>query len=210
MLLAPFIHGVVLGFGLIIALGPQNVFVFQQGAVQPRFRQAIPTIVTAGVADTILILIAVLGVSIVILRFQWIRAVLFGAGFLFLIYIGWALLRSPALTIDLSAEEYLGAGEQVAFTASISLLNPHAILDTIGVIGTNSLAYSGPARWTFTAACVLVSWTWFVGLATAGRLLSKTSYANQWVKYLNHISALVIWAIALYMGWQLLYTLGSG
>lgn len=29
------------------------------------------------------------------------------------------------------------------FAASVSLLNPHAILDTIGVIGTNSIQYIG-------------------------------------------------------------------
>lgn len=30
------IHGIVLAFGLILPLGAQNVFVFQQGALQPR------------------------------------------------------------------------------------------------------------------------------------------------------------------------------
>ena len=29
------------------------------------------------------------------------------------------------------------------FQRSVSLLNPHAILDTIGVIGTNSIQYIG-------------------------------------------------------------------
>ncbi|WP_199693909.1 LysE/ArgO family amino acid transporter [Halococcus sp. IIIV-5B] len=193
---------------MIAALGPQNVFVFQQGAVHPRFRRAFPTIVTAGITDTILILLAVLGVSAVVLRFQWIRVILFGVGFLFLVYIGWALLYSPALAIDLDVEEHLGVREQAIFTASLSLLNPHAILDTIGVIGTNSLTYSGPARWMFAGACILVSWVWFTGLAGAGRLLRETSNVDKWMKYLNYVSALVIWVVALYMAWQFLRSLG--
>ena len=48
-------HGVVLAVGLIVALGTQNVFVFQQGATQPRFRRALPTVLTASLSDTLLV-----------------------------------------------------------------------------------------------------------------------------------------------------------
>ncbi len=33
--------------------------------------------------------------------------------------------------------------KQVSFALSVSLLNPHAILDTIGVIGSSAALYSG-------------------------------------------------------------------
>jgi L-lysine exporter family protein LysE/ArgO len=203
MSLAAFAHGTVLALGLIIALGPQNVFIFQQGAVQPRLVRALPTVITAGIADTILILLAVLGVSVVVLQFAWLQTILFGAGFVFLLYIGWILYSSPALDVDPHAEELLSAREQVGFTASVSLLNPHAILDTVGVIGTNALAYAGPDRWIFTAGCLLVSWGWFGGLALAGRALGNTADADRWMRYLNTVSAAIIWLVALYMGWQL-------
>lgn len=52
-----FFHGLTLSLGLIAAVGPQNVFVFQQGAVQPRLRCSLPTVLTAGVADTVLIIL---------------------------------------------------------------------------------------------------------------------------------------------------------
>jgi L-lysine exporter family protein LysE/ArgO len=203
MSLAAFAHGTVLALGLIIALGPQNVFIFQQGAVQPRLVRALPTVITAGIADTILILLAVLGVSVVVLQFAWLQTILFGAGFVFLLYIGWILYSSPALDINPHAEEFLSAREQVGFTASVSLLNPHAVLDTVGVIGTNALAYSGPNRWIFTAGCLLVSWGWFGGLALAGWALGETADADRWMRYLDTVSALVVWLVALYMGWQL-------
>ncbi|WP_307724718.1 LysE/ArgO family amino acid transporter [Sporolactobacillus inulinus] len=57
----------------------------------------------------------------------------------------------------------------MTFALSVSLLNPHALLDTIGVIGTNALNYSGSEKWTFAAACASVSWLWFFGLAWCGR-----------------------------------------
>jgi L-lysine exporter family protein LysE/ArgO len=207
MAFTAFIHGFVLAVGLIIALGPQNVFIFQQGVAQPRLRRVLPTVVTAGVSDTVLILLAVLGVSVVIFQFAWLQTVLFGVGFIFLCYIGWVLFTTSTLDVNPQTEELLGAREQVGFTASVSLLNPHAILDTVGVIGTNALAYSGLDRWIFTAACLLVSWGWFGSLAVAGWTLAESTYADQWVRYLNTISAVIIWAVALFMGWQLTVTL---
>ncbi len=39
--------------------------------------------------------------------------------------------------------------KQILFAASVSLLNPHAILDTIGVIGTNSIQYIGSEKMGF-------------------------------------------------------------
>jgi L-lysine exporter family protein LysE/ArgO len=204
MALTAFTHELVLAIGLIVALGPQNVFVFQQGPVQPRLSRALPTILTAVISDTLLILLAVLGVSVIVLQFAWLQTLLFGTGFVFLLYIGWVLFSSPALNVDPYTEQFLGTREQIGFTVSVSLLNPHAILDTIGVIGTNALAYSGLHRWIFTAGCLFVSWGWFSGLALAGWALGESADADRWMQYFNIVSAVVIWVVALYMGWQLL------
>lgn len=51
--------------------------------------------------------------------------------------------------------------KQVSFALSVSLLNPHAILDTIGVIGSSAALYSGSNKIAFTIACISVSWLWF-------------------------------------------------
>jgi L-lysine exporter family protein LysE/ArgO len=64
--LTAFTHGFILALGLILPLGAQNVFVFQQGATQHRFFQALPAVITAAVCDTALIILAVLGVSVVV------------------------------------------------------------------------------------------------------------------------------------------------
>ena len=67
------IHGIILAFGLILPLGVQNVFVFSQGATQPRLLSALPATITAAVCDTFLILLAVFGLSIIVLQFEWMR-----------------------------------------------------------------------------------------------------------------------------------------
>ena len=47
MFVTAFTHGVALAVGLILALCPQNVFVFQHGAIQPDISRAVPTVLTA-------------------------------------------------------------------------------------------------------------------------------------------------------------------
>jgi L-lysine exporter family protein LysE/ArgO len=207
MSVTAFGHGVVLAVGLIVALGPQNVFVFQQGAVQPRFRRAVPTVVTAGLCDTLLVGLAVLGVSLVVLRVPWLETALFGAGFGFLLYVGWRLYAADSTLDAPDAGSYLAPREQVAFTASVSLLNPHAVLDTVGVIGTSALAYDTPARWAFTLGCLVVSWAWFAGLAVAGWRVGEAADADRWLRWFDVVAAAAVWVVALYMGWQFLVRL---
>lgn len=54
-MLEAFIYGVILAFGLILPLGAQNVFVFNQGAIQKNYINALPTVITAALCDTLLI-----------------------------------------------------------------------------------------------------------------------------------------------------------
>lgn len=192
------IHGIGLAFGLILPLGVQNVFIFNQGATHKRFSRALPAVITAGFCDTILILLAVAGVSLIILNFEWLKLGIFFIGFLFLAYMGWLLWRT---TPEVQEEERnpFSTKKQVMFAASVSLLNPHAILDTIGIIGTNSLVYDGFDRLIFTFACITVSWLWFFGLAYTGRKIGQIDTNGQFLKRMNQLSALIIWVIAVYM-----------
>ncbi len=50
-LIQPVLHGILLALGLILPLGAQNVFVFNQGANQ-KMINALPVVITAGLCDT--------------------------------------------------------------------------------------------------------------------------------------------------------------
>ncbi len=202
-MLSAFLHGYLLSFGLILPLGPQNVFVFSQGATQPRLRRALPVVLTASLADTLLILSAVLGVSAVVLTISWAKLVLGIVGAGFLLTIGWATWRSEVHEDDATKLAHQWPVQrQIIFALSVSLLNPHAILDTIGVIGASSLAYTGPERSAFTAACLLNSWVWFFLLAVAGKLMGSIGGVRRW---LNRVSALIIWISAVYLVYNLMH-----
>ncbi|WP_029192279.1 LysE/ArgO family amino acid transporter [Paenibacillus harenae] len=191
------VHGLILGFGLILPVGVQNMFVFNQGANQPSYLRALPVVLTASVCDTLLILAAVLGVSVAVLAFSWLQVLLYGFGFFFLLYMGWSLWRSkPGSDASQRVKE---PRKQILFAATVSLLNPHAIMDTIGVIGINSLNYAGGERWLFTISVMLVSWLWFFGLAFAGFRIGRRDAHGRFISRLNKVSACMIWGMAAYM-----------
>ncbi len=56
-----YLHAFILALGLILPLGVQNLFVFNQGVTQPALWRALPAVITAAICDTLLILLAVQG-----------------------------------------------------------------------------------------------------------------------------------------------------
>ena len=192
-----FLHGIILAFGLILPLGVQNVFVFSQGATQPTLLRALPAGVTAAICDTLLILLAVFGLSLIVLQFEWLRITLMTIGIIFLLYMGYSIWRSNPVNTENS--EALPIKKQILFALSVSLLNPHAILDTIGVIGTSALKYSGTEQIMFTVACVFISWLWFFGLTLTGASFKKLDGSGKLMRLFNKCSAVFIWATACYL-----------
>ncbi|ACX64775.1 LysE/ArgO family amino acid transporter [Paenibacillus sp. Y412MC10] len=205
-MLGVILHGFILALGLILPLGVQNVFVFNQGVVQPRFIRALPVMITASLCDTLLISLAVLGVSVIVLEYEWIRLTLFTLGICFLVYMGAATWRSKPSGQDPESARSFSPKKQIVFAMSVSLLNPHAVLDTMGVIGTSSLQYEGADKMIFTVVCIAVSWLWFLGLGIAGRAAGRMDPTGRLLSALNRISAVIMWGTAAYLMLRLIQT----
>lgn len=191
------LHGVILAFGLILPLGVQNVFIFSQGATQPSLVRALPATLTAAICDSVLILLAVYGLSLVILQYEGLRMMLMAAGILFLLYMSYSIWR--ATPTEANVANALPMKKQILFALTVSLLNPHAILDIVGVIGTSALKYSGYELVLFTVVCIAVSWLWFFALMIAGSRIKK--FGNQLVMMtvFNKFSAIFILGMAIYL-----------
>ncbi|MGN7939491.1 LysE/ArgO family amino acid transporter [Virgibacillus sp. 6R] len=193
----PILHGIILAFGLILPLGVQNVFVFSQGATQPKLLQALPATITAALCDTLLIVLAIFGLSVIVLQFEWLRISLMVVGILFLFYMGYAIWRSEPKAKETG--KALSIRQQIVFALSVSLLNPHAILDIVGVIGTSALKYVGTEQFLFTIACILVSWIWFFGLTVAGAAMKRLDGTGALMNIFNKCSSIFIWGTAIYI-----------
>lgn len=194
-----FLHGFFLAIGLILPLGVQNLFVFNQGATQPSLLKALPAVVAAAICDTLLILVAVNGVSLFLIKFAAFKMALIGVGVVFLLYMGWLTWNHVSEHHEPEVRKSFSLKQQVVFATTVSLLNPHAILDTVGVIGTSSANYAGMEKFLFTIACILVSWLWFFSLAAAARLISKKDEFTGGLTWLNKLSAVFIWGSACYL-----------
>ena len=202
-MLAAFAHGWLLCLGLILPLGVQNVFVFNQGVRHRRWISALPTVLTAGVCDSFLVLMAVGGVSMLVLHSPVFRYVLAGVGVVFLLYMGVLTWRTPPRMTGSDSGRWTPR-RQMLFAASVSLLNPHAIIDTVGVVGTSSLTYGTPYLQAFAAGCLVNSWLWFIGLMSAGHLLGGLPRAPSILRWINRLSAVIMWACALLLARTLL------
>ena len=190
-LYAAFINGFFLALGLILPLGAQNSFVLNQSSLERKYWHALPIILTAALSDTTLILLAVLGVSLILMQFVWLRMGLLIFGAVFMIYVGWTSWRAVyTLNTDPEKNQSMSLKRKILFTLSVSILNPYAILDTVGVIGTSSILYVGTAKIVFVTACILISWLWFFALAGFGRVLRKF---EKIYRYQGKISAIIIW-----------------
>ena len=190
-------HGFLLAFALILPLGPQNTFILTQGATQPEWKAVLPVVVTAALCDTTLVSAAIAGVSLVILAVPVLRTVLSIAGVAFMLYMGYKAWTAPVGAED--AEEARGwtLGRKVRHSLSVSLLNPHAIMDTVVVIGGGAALYATAAdRWSYALGVVLVSWVWFLGLSLAGRVIYRIAKGPVFRRWLNRGSAALMWAIA--------------
>lgn len=117
---------------------------------------------------------------------------------MFAFIMGWLTWKNAGFKPEEQPDQAWSAGRQIAFAASVSLLNPHAIMDTIGVIGTSSLSYADwSSRLAFTAGCLTNSWIWFFGLMSIGYILKSLKQAYTIQKIVNKVSAVIMWGCAL-------------
>lgn len=193
-----FLHGFCLALGLILPLGVQNLFVFQQGITQPRLVRIFPAVITAALCDTVLIVLSVGGMSVILMNSLVMKNILVLGGVVFLLYMGYVTWHSKPKEDEVRNVSF-SAKRQITFAMSVSFLNPYAFLDILGVIGTSSLQYEAEEKILFTMACIMVSWLWFFALGIAGRVLGKRKNIRGKMQTLNRVSAMFIFGTAAYM-----------
>lgn len=191
-----FLKGALLGLGLVMPLGPQNAFIFQRAARSLQFKQILPILIVSIACDASLVLAGVLGGSFLEPILHWQRLIS-TIGALFLFYLSLGMWRSSK-NAKWQEETYaLSTGQQIVYTLSVSLLNPHAILDTFIVIGTVSSSYVGLERNLFTLGCIFVDTFWFFSLAIVGFWIKKLKKADLIVAWISKISSILIFFIAI-------------
>ncbi len=162
--------GLALGLALIMPIGPLNVFILNQGLTvgMPR---ALLVVGVAGVCDSLLIVVGWKSMATVLERSPVSQGVLLAAGVVFLTYVG---MRALTASGNGNGDVVVGAPVTIARkTAALSLLNPHAVLETVGVIGAAIAAQEVTERTAFAGGIVTASWLWFLVLAVGAAALRR-------------------------------------
>ncbi|MDL2343466.1 LysE/ArgO family amino acid transporter [Deinococcus sp. MIMF12] len=191
----PFLRGLSLGLSLIVAIGPQNAFVLRQGLTR---RHAALAALACSLADTGLITLGVLGVGAFLSRNPALTTAGTLAGAAFLLWYGWRSLQTARHPGTLQAEGPAAqtTGGVIATAAAFSFLNPHALLDTVVLLGGASAGLGERARLAFLGGAVLASWLWFFSLALlAGRLAPLMRSPRAW-QVLDVLIGVMMWGIA--------------
>ena len=160
-----YLMGVVLGFSLIICLGPQNLFLIQQ-SIRREYPWLVATVCFC--CDIFLILISVIGTSHLIVQFPFFHWVLLLGGVLFLIYYGLKSIRAAFAVSTLHKPTEAWTVDKrlkiILITLSFSLLNPQAIIDTVIMIGGSANHLGVIGQYYFMLGTVTASFLWFYSL----------------------------------------------
>ncbi|KTD20863.1 LysE family transporter [Legionella lansingensis] len=175
-----YLNGLMLGLSLITALGPQNVFLIRQGALR---RHAALSAAICFFCDVILITASIAGLHHVLElhpAFQvWITW--FGVGFLF--YYGAKALKhalSISTTRHTNVQDATNRWQIIMLALGFSLLNPHAIIDSLVIIGGGSSQFPGHQQ-AFLLGVLTSSLFWFFSLTFTTRYFSEVlSRATVW------------------------------
>ncbi|GGJ18955.1 LysE/ArgO family amino acid transporter [Deinococcus roseus] len=160
-----FLKGLMLGFSLILAIGAQNAFVLRQGLAR---QQPFWIAFTSALGDALLITLGALGVGTLISSVPLLKGLAMWGGALFLLWFSFKSFRSalqPATLDSTQKAQKLTVRAAILTSVGFSLLNPHAILDTVVLIGSISGQYRAGQRWTFAAGSIVASFVWFFALA---------------------------------------------
>lgn len=204
-----FVQGFALSAGLIMAIGAQNVFVLTQGARGHR-----PWLV-AGICtacDGLLIALGVGGVGTLAAQSPLLSGALALAGAAFLAVYGlrafFSALKGESLGLDQDAARP-SLRAILASALAVSLLNPHALLDTIVLIGGLSSQLDAAGRALFGSGAVCASACWFFSLSLGGRLLAPVLRSPRAWRVLDGLVCLTMWVLAYGIGREALTGLGG-
>jgi L-lysine exporter family protein LysE/ArgO len=195
---APLFQGFLLCASIIIALGPQNMFILRQGL---RRQHLFVTAFFSTLADVVLIALAIGGMSAIIAHSELFHALVTMGGAAFLLWCGGrSLVRAiyySGTTTHNAPFSNRGIAPTIISALCFSFLNPAAYLDTLVIIGSKSLLFSGNERVIFGVGAIAASTCWFFMLVYgAGRLAPILKSSSVW-RAMDFISGGLMVGIAL-------------
>ena len=170
MLLA-FISGFLISISLILALGPQNVFVMRQGLLRSHVFAAC---LVCSISDALLIGAGVLGVGLFLSEMEELAIWMSIGASIFLIVYGCLRIKSALNPkgLEVGDNESQDLWPTILAGLAFTYLNPHVYVDTLFLIGGASSSYAGDEKLMFGIGAATASFVFFFSLGYGAERLS--------------------------------------
>tara|TARA_B100001996_G_scaffold377365_1_gene359885 strand:- start:721 stop:1335 length:615 start_codon:yes stop_codon:yes gene_type:complete len=192
---SPGIEGFALSMGLILAIGPQNIFVVRQGLLRSHI---FVVCLICSLSDALLIIVGVLGLGSILANIEGADFLISVAAALFIASYGVMRIRSSMnpVGMSISDEKAQGLSSTILTLLAFTFLNPHVYLDTVILIGGASSRYSVDDRYMFAIGAALASFLFFFALGYGARRLSSVLDKPDAWKFIDRGIACVMFGIA--------------
>ena len=190
-----YLNGLLVAFGLIMAIGTQNAFVLAQSL---RREHHLPVAAFCVICDALLVAAGVFGLATILAQSPILLGVARWGGALFLLWYGTQALRRAfsASSLEQSAGQTARSLRAVMLSAlAVTLLNPHVYLDTVLLIGSLGAQQSVPGAYVVGAASASLLWFFTLALGAAW-LAPWLARPGTW-RLLDLLVAAMMYAVAL-------------
>ena len=176
MFLLDLIQGFIIGATLIIAIGPQNLFVINQG-LKKNF--VFTSVIFCSLSDSILIILGInLSNLIVDINTNTIVILKIIGGI-------WLVIYGLNKIIKINNSKYINKKNEIDNNLKkifitlflITYANPHVYLDTVILIGSISTTFE--SQLFFGIGAIIASFTFFFSLGYLSKFLSKYIYSEK-------------------------------
>mgnify|MGYP003950669877 CR=1 FL=1 len=183
MSISDFVQGFIIGASLIIAIGPQNLYVINQGLKK---NYTFSIVLICSLSDSLLIICGIyLSNSILNLNSSLITTIKLIGGIWLILYGISKIKNSRKHNIDSKEYDQTSFAKVVLTTLAITYANPHVYLDTVILLGSISINFDN--KLYFGLGAILASFIFFFSLGYFSNFLSRyIKSKNVWF-YIDNI-----------------------
>ena len=183
MSISDFIQGFIIGSSLIIAIGPQNLYVINQGLKK---NYILIVVLLCSLSDSLLIVCGIyLSNSLLNLNESLIITMKLIGGIWLILYGINKIKNSNSHNIENKEFKESSLNKIVFTTLGITYANPHVYLDTVVLLGSISVNFDN--KFYFGLGAIVASFIFFFTLGYFSKFLSKYIKSKKVWFYIDNI-----------------------
>lgn len=204
-MLTIYFQALLMGFGLIIVIGAQNIFIIKIGLQRNNVMLAA---FIASLCDVSLIVVGTLFMSVLTAFIPYFLPITKWLGCAYLVFYGMMSLINSLRTEpkgwdsiksslnDKQSIVRLSAGKIIVAVLFFSYLNPHVMIDTLIILGNMGSKLPNELKGAFIAGAATASFIWFFTIGFCAQKASALFTQVKIVKLFDFISAMIMFFIA--------------